>query len=324
MNDRNNSNLYDQEHSVDFYESRYEKGYMDEWHIAHKKKIFQIIGDLKLPPTGEALDFGCGNGVLTEIVRQALPSWTVSGTDISLKALDNARRRFPKCIFFDSSSQVQAYKKYDFVFTNHVFEHVYNLNDVFNRMNDLLKPKSAMLHLLPCGNVGSYEFNSCLLRKDGVNAEMENRFFFEDEGHVRRLTTDQFRKLCEKSGFELKQAFYSNQHYGAINWITNSGIKFIVKFTDPLHSVDGYAKMKLYQQRIFLSLIALARLHVKKTHEFKSIPDKHVKHYLILLLSPFLLATKRIDRYWIEKAQSEWDTKRLEPNGSEMFLYFER
>ncbi len=52
-------------------------------------------------------------------------------------------------------------------------------------MDGYLKPESSMLHFMPCGNEGSYEYNVCLLRSDGINTELENRFFFEDEGHVR-------------------------------------------------------------------------------------------------------------------------------------------
>jgi hypothetical protein len=69
--------------------------------------------------------------------------------------------------------------------------------------NYLKAAASAMLHILPCGNEGSFEHNVCLLRKDGINPELEGRFFFEDEGHVRRLTTEQLSALCAKMGFVL-------------------------------------------------------------------------------------------------------------------------
>ncbi|GJQ22599.1 MAG: hypothetical protein HBSAPP01_03890 [Candidatus Brocadia sapporoensis] len=184
------SRLYNQKQSVEFYENRYEQGYMDEWPIEKKRKIFEVIQLLQLPAKGEALDFGCGNGVLTEIVRQALPSWKVYGTDISKKAIANARIRYPECTFFEANSPEFTQKKFDFIFSNHVFEHVFNLSEVFTQMDGYLKPESSMLHFMPCGNEGSYEYNICLLRSDGINRELENRFFFEDEGHVRRLTTD--------------------------------------------------------------------------------------------------------------------------------------
>ena len=198
MKAQNTSLLYDQKQSAEFYEDRYEQGYLEEWPIEKKRKIFEVIQDIQLPAKGEALDFGCGNGVLTEIIRQGLPSWKIFGTDISNKAVSNARLSYPKCTFFEANSPDFTQKKFDFIFTNHVFEHVFNLTEVFNQMNEYLKPKSSMLHFLPCGNEGSYEYNICLLRKDGINTELAKRFFFEDEGHVRRLTTDEFCKLKKK------------------------------------------------------------------------------------------------------------------------------
>ena len=68
MADQNTSQLYNKETTVEFYQDRYAQGYMDEWPSEKKQRIFEIIRALQLPDTGEALDFGCGNGVLTEIV----------------------------------------------------------------------------------------------------------------------------------------------------------------------------------------------------------------------------------------------------------------
>src|SRR4030043_764330 len=58
---------------VDFYQKRYAQSYMDEWPIEKKKRVYQLIRDLGLPNVGKAIDFGCGNGVLTNVIKQALP-----------------------------------------------------------------------------------------------------------------------------------------------------------------------------------------------------------------------------------------------------------
>ena len=63
--------LYDKYAAVDFYQERYAHGYMDEWHIEKKQRIFELIRSLELQDIGEAIDFGCGNGVLTNVIRQA-------------------------------------------------------------------------------------------------------------------------------------------------------------------------------------------------------------------------------------------------------------
>lgn len=325
MENLKTSDLYSQNNSEVFYENRYEQGYMEEWPIEKKRKIQEIIKELNLPTQGEALDFGCGNGVLTEVIRQSLPSWKVFGTDLSKKAIANATRMYPNCTFFDATNSELNSKKFDFIFTHHVFEHVFDLNEVFRNMNKYLKPKSSMLHFLPCGNEGSYEHSICLLRKDGINKELENRFFFEDEGHVRRLTTDKFKKLCQSINFELQNEFYSNQYFGAIDWITNSNHKFVIMFSDPSNAISNEARKKMKYERRKLLVITAFRLPAQVATKILMKKNKRLKHYIMFLMSlPFLIFSKPIDNYYKRKAKEEWEQRKHDRNGSEMALYFKR
>lgn len=319
------SELYDRQQAVEFYDDRYEQGYLDDWPVEKKQQIVEILRDLKLPPVGTALDFGCGNGVLTELVREVLPQWTVFGTDISRSAVANARKRYPKCTFFAAEDPELSGKTFDFVFSNHVFEHVFDLNSVFHQMCGFLKPQAAMLHLLPCGNPGSYEHSICLLRKDGIAPHLENRFFFEDEGHVRRLTTDQFAELAKVEGFELKREFYSHHHLGAIDWITDSHPKLVIALTDSSLAVDAPARRKLRAMRIFLLFLTILRLPsqiLAKTRDPRYRGWK--KAVLRLAALPFSLVSAPLDRYLKRKAAEEWKTRRASRGGSDMALYFTR
>ena len=319
------SQLYDQKKSLAFYQARYKKGYMDEWPDEKKRKIVEIIHDIKLQPEGEALDFGCGNGILTEVLRQAIPSWKIYGTDISKKAIANARRRYPECIFFEAGSPDFKQKKFDFVFTNHVFEHVFNLYNVFNDLDEYLKPESSMLHVLPCGNKGSFEYNICILRKDGIDPELENRFFFEDKSHVRRLTTDEFCKLCQTKDFKLEKEYYSYQFYGAVDWITTSRPKFVLMFLDASQAINKKAGLMIKIIGIFLIIITLLRQPSQIIPKFFTNKKKQFIEYLMFLPELlFFILSKPIDKYWKKRAKEEWDQKKHYPNGSEMALYFKR
>jgi len=319
------AHFYDPKLSQGFYESRYEHGYTNVWSLDKKRKIIEVIQYLQLPSTGEALDFGCGNGVLTDLVRQALPSWRLYGTDISNIAVSNAVKNYPDCVFFERNTIEYENKKFDLIFTNHVFEHVYNLHEIIAQIDSYLKPESYMLHILPCGNSGSYENTICLLRKDGINKALENRYFYEDEGHVRRLTTDDFCKLISGIDFELKKEFYSNQYYGAINWITSSNPRFILMFSNATQAVDKDAKRRLHFHRVHLLFIAALRLPAQIIRKLLIKKDKRPYHYILffigLLFYPFSIP---FDAYWRRKARQEWKTKKSERNGSEMYLFFKR
>ena len=52
------TDLHNKDVAIEFYEDRYEKGYMEEWDDLKKKKVKEVLLDLNLPPKGKALDFG--------------------------------------------------------------------------------------------------------------------------------------------------------------------------------------------------------------------------------------------------------------------------
>ena len=315
--------LYNKKESVSFYEKRYVEGYMEGWPVEKKQRINQIIQDLGLPSKGKALDFGCGNGILTEIIREALPDWEIYGVDISKTAIQNAKLWFPNCIFFDVDNPKFREKKFDFVFTHHVFEHVHNLQETFDQMVNYLKRTSNMLHFLPCGNKGSFPHKVCLLRKDGINPDMGNRFFFESEGHVRRLTTEQFRKLAEEKGFCLAKEYYSGHHYGAIESITNSKPGFVLMFTNSRLAINKSAKWKLIKLRLYLMSINLIRLPAQIVERYLLTRSRKVKHHIFFILAiPLYLFSYPAHLYWKRKAKEEFAIMSTERNGSEMTLFF--
>jgi len=317
--------LYQKKESKQFYENRYEKGYMDEWPSDKKRRVFEIIRILPLPESGNALDFGCGNGVFTDVLRQALPKWKVYGCDISKNAVDNAINRFPECFFFVSDNERSPDMKFDFLFSHHVLEHVFDIKKTINEINILLNPKSFVLHIFPCGNEDSFEYKVCKMRTDGINKEMENRFFFEEEGHVRRLTTGQTNVLMNEYGFALENDFYSNQHDGAIKWISQSSPKFIMEFTNPNKAIDKKAYKFLSILRFKLIVLFMLQLPTIIYNRIKLVRIKKIKHYciwLIDLIPHFVLYP--IYAIVNFKAKNEWNDNKQKINGSEMYLFYSR
>ncbi|MDN5941826.1 MAG: class I SAM-dependent methyltransferase [Nitrospira sp.] len=320
--------LYDKDRSVAFYEERYSggSGYMEEWPIEKKRRVFDVIRSLGLPREGEAIDFGCGNGIFTDVLRQALaPGWKVYGVDVSEAAVERARTRYPDCAFCLADDPGFIGKTFDFVFTHHVLEHVYDVAQVLNEITERAKPRSTMLHILPCGNAGSFEHSLCLLRNDGIDTSLENRFFFEDEGHVRRLTSAELCRLCHDRGFVLADEGYSNQYYGAIEWITEAGPRFIEMLTDTTQAVGQEARGRLKAIRFRLMLYwRLRRVVFELESRLARTPKTWRNYVAMMLLAPLYLSSKPIDWYLRRNASAEWKTRKKEPNGSEMYLSFTR
>lgn len=317
--------LHDEKTAIDFYDKRYEDGYMEEWDDIKKNKVKEVLGLLNLPEKGKALDFGCGNGVFTNIIKKALPKWDVYGVEISSIAVKNAKKKFPDCNFFEISEAEKHLKSFDFLFSHHVIEHVQNLDETFAIIDGYLKDNSYQLHILPCGNEGSFEFEICALMKNGINKELENRFFFEEPGHLRRLNTQEFIKQENKIGFKLSKDFYSNQYHGAINWITKSSPRFVKKLTNEQDAINEDAREKLVALRKKLLPLTYFQFPYSKYWGMKSkwkitLTDRMK---LIILFFPAMISkilSDNLDR----KSAQEWSEKKRDKNGSEMFLFFKR
>ena len=161
------------------------------------------------------------------------------------------------------------------------------------------------------------------LEKDGV--EQNGRFFYEEPGHLRRLTSEDFTLYEKKIGFELKKEFYSNQKDGAINWITKASPRFVKRLTDPTGSNDEKALKKMRALRKKLLPLTYFQFPYAKFLEIKNKWNKTPLDYVKLITFFFpALVSLPFYKHWDKKAAEEWQTNKTNRNGSEMFLYFIR
>ena len=301
-----------------FYDGRYAKGYMEQWPVDKKTRVFEVIKNLNLPDKGEALDFGCGNGVFTEILKKALPNWQVYGCDISKIAVYNANKKNLGCIFFVAADDAYKGKKFDFIFSHHVLEHVLDIKETVLEITGRTNNNASMLHILPCGNRDSFEWQICQMVNGGINEKRGGAFFFEYEGHLRRMTTDSCLLEFKAFGFTLAQSFYSNQYYGALNWITRSNPLVILTMCNPLRGKNIKAKLELTLLLCKFIFIAVLRLPYVVYQRFDSFLLK------LLLFVPSYTVSVFVDKYIIEKSNKEWEKYKTDSSGSEMYLHFTR
>lgn len=320
------ADLYDAGTAIEFYEARYAQGYMDQWPASKKQRVFDLVRTLGLPATGRALDFGCGNGVFTEVVRQALgPGWTITGSEISHVALENARRRYPECRFLHGEDPALSAEPYDFFFTHHVLEHVYDLPQALGLLDRLMAPAARGLHILPCGNEGSYQHALALLRRDGINPAMENRFFMDEEGHVRRLRTDDLQSQYARLGYALATERYCVHDQGFYDWVTGLGPERVRETLDPRRAVDAGARRTLALRRAGFMALWFLRHQAPMVEEKLAKPARSLRDYALLAVGlPLYLVSKPIDT-WLKRApERDWVSRHTDRRAGEMYLYFER
>ena len=320
--------FYDHQHLdlvIKYYDHRYEQGYMEEWPENQKRKMLDVLQSLNLPNTGTLLDFGCGNGVFTNLLQTSLPGWKIFGVDVSPLAIYNASKKYPGCTFFTVDKMSEYSHFFDFVFSHHVLEHVTDIEQTINDIDSYVKPGSYQLHILPCGNPESFEYKLCLLHKNGIEDEKGSRFFFEDDGHLRRLTSSQLTSYFAQKGYALKKQFYANQYYGALNWISKSSPRFVKKITDPCFAIDEAHKQKILAARKQLLKSTYIQYPYSKYWQIKTKWNKNLsdKLKLMLLLIPAYLS-KPTYMHYEKLALKEWNERKDDPRGSEMYLYFER
>lgn len=307
---------------VSFYDDRYATGYMEEWPEDKKQRIYEVVRSLGFPEKGDALDFGCGNGVFTHVIKRALPGWNIDGMDISSVAIEQAQKRCSDCSFFLPENKDLKVKKYDFLFTHHVLEHVDDLEGIWQAMSQYAKGTSSMLHVLPCGNPGSFEHQICLLHRDGIDKNKGDKFFFEDVSHVRRLNTEKMNRLAVQYGFSLSGEWYSHQLWGGIDWITLERPSLILSLSNPKRARNALSAFKLVLLGIALAGIKVMRFP-SNTIDYKKDNMSLQKYYLCFLLLFLLYPFSKLMNLFLRwMAEREWSHEKGKRSGSEMYLYY--
>lgn len=326
MSSAQTAELYDSAEAARYYEERYVDGYMDEWPADKKQRVFDLIRELGLPDHGRALDFGCGNGVFTEVARQALgPGWQIVGTEISKTAVENARRRFPACTFRHWEDPALRDAPYDFFFTHHVLEHVYDLEEVLRSLDGLMAPRAAGLHILPCGNEGSFQHQLALMRSDGIDPQLGNRFFMDEEGHVRRLRTRDLEAHYELLGYELFLQRYCVFEQGFVHLLTDYGPERVLLTLDPSKAVDTVARRRLKALRVKYLLLWFLRHQAPMVREKLGKNKRSLRDYALLALGAVLYPVSRpIDSFLRAADARDWKTQSYDSRAGEMYLAFRR
>lgn len=315
---QNNDNKFD----VGFYDLRYQKGYMDTWPSYKMQRVFNYLTDLKgkIGIPDKILDFGGGTGVFSEVISRVFPSATIYICDLSAEALQIAVTRNPKLKAYTLSELEKETAKFDLIFSHHVLEHVDDLNATLNLIKSVLNLKGSMVHILPCGNKESLEYNLCTWQKSGFRGEKGDLFYFDEEAHLRRLTSDGMNKCMFDLGLECVDQRFANHYMGTLIIFGSYKEKLINTILNPETAIDEKSATQINKVRSAAGMIKRNR-EVFETGFQQIWKEKIPLNQKILLFIKKLFSGKSYLKY-LKQEENEWDNLQNNPNGSEMYLTY--
>lgn len=161
------------------------------------KMLLEVV-DAYLQSGDKILDIGCGAGTLC--LYYAQKGYSVSGIDISSKAIESAKES-AKYLHLDANATFEKMdfpneiprEKFDFIIFTEVIEHLKDDNLALEQIFRLLKPKGIVFLSTPSKNAP--------LHLLGLAREFDKRV-----GHLRRYTLSELQLKCKKQGFKILES----------------------------------------------------------------------------------------------------------------------
>lgn len=318
----------DKEAIAGFYDQRYEGDYMED---NESLEVLRVNSVLMRVPGGvkSILDYGCGQGRWLPVLARVFQEARITGVDISSKAVEKAQRRFPghNLQVFDGEQTPFEEGSFDLIFSYHVLEHVSIVEKTVADMSRLLSEGGHIVVIFPCGNTNSFEEKIVRIIRDGMERTKadEVRFYFEDAGHLRRMSSREIIGRFNHYGIRVVEQFFANQFWGAMEWISKSGTAFVRHFFDYRKGITFLASLKLFfLQMVFLPLATIrlvASINFLESFQNSRRPTKKI---VILLVGPFKPLARLVDKVLNILALAEWKMRKKSQNGSAQFLIFQK
>lgn len=152
------------------------------------------------------LDFGCGKGGFLSLLKKNNISQNLTGLELNKKNNRNINLDGIKCIFELTDSN----EKFDYIFLNHVFEHLDNPVGVLKDLVSRLNKNGKLIIEIPHGN-------DFLIKRSDLKSFKDFTFWSE---HLCLYTEKFITSLFEKINLEDYTIFYEQRYdlNNHINW----------------------------------------------------------------------------------------------------------
>lgn len=202
-------------------------------HLLEENKYNEIkLGKLKhfFPKNQKVLDYGCGDGTVTEMLSKEN---TAIGVDISKKAVEICRKKGIDCRLIEVDKKLDFARNYfDCIFCLETIEHVFDTEALLKEFRRLLKKNGSLVITTP--NIAQISNRIRFLfdiRLHYVETKIE-------AGHMRFFTKNSLEKLLKENGFEVEKTVANYVYFPIIgpvsflgNLLPGIGTELIIKVT---------------------------------------------------------------------------------------------
>lgn len=170
----------------------------------HRRRIDLTVALVKQALAGvkansvNVLDVGCGQGHITDRLRQALPETKIYAMDYSVSAVAYAHKHFPDIEFAVADAYALPYEThlFDVVVCNNIWEHVPDPLYLLARIKRVLKPGGHIVISTP----SRYRLSNLLNVLRGKPVKLMSKY------HVTEYSVGQVKEQLAFGGFDVVSA----------------------------------------------------------------------------------------------------------------------
>lgn len=123
------------------------------WHDHKFNSFKRLVKDRS--NVGNILDVGCADGTLTNKIAQTFPKSKVVGIDVYSKALNLARKKYPRIKFIKANAHKLPFQKnaFDLIVCFETIEHVVDPIKVLKEIRRVLRPSGQAIVVMDSGSL---------------------------------------------------------------------------------------------------------------------------------------------------------------------------
>jgi len=187
----------------------------EKYYRVQKRKMKIVLGLFSEHKNGKILDIGCGDGVITSMLKNFTKA-NAYGIDISKSAVLKAKKRGIVAKVVDIDRDKFPFKKntFDAIFCGDVIEHVYDTERLLENVNRALKPGGYVVISVP--NIASWYNRGFLLLgympiwiESSLKTYTGNPLIKDGMGHIHAFTKRSLIELLHLKGFYVESSMGS-------------------------------------------------------------------------------------------------------------------